>query len=154
MFMARSGWKPSDRGTYAPARRLRLRDLPASRRERIRSAAALLRMLDDSVVSLFVSDEVLGEVRDVLSRPKVRQKNSRITDERVGALLTRLARISTFLKNVPRRFVFDPDPKAEKYVNLAIEADASYLVSHNRDLLDLMREDTPEAQPFGVSSPL
>ena len=37
-------------------------------------------------------------------------------------------------------FTLDRDPKDEIYVNLAIEAGASYLVSRDKDLLDLMND--------------
>jgi putative PIN family toxin of toxin-antitoxin system len=92
-------------------------------------AAALLRMMDDSIISLFVSNDILDEVRDVLSRPKIRQKNLRITDQRVDALLTRLAEQGTLLESVPKHFSYERDPKDEKYINLAVEANASYLLT-------------------------
>lgn len=111
-------------------------------------AAALLRMLDDGSISLFVSREILKEVRDVLSRPKIRQKIPQITDERVNALLTRLAEKGMLLENVPKHFSFERDPKDEKYVDLAIQADAAYLVSRDNDLLDLMKRDTVEGEAF------
>lgn len=116
-------------------------------------AAALLRMLDDSTISLFVSNDILDEVRDVLSRPKIRQKNHRITDERVDALLTRLAEKGTLLESVAKHFSYERDPKDEKYINLAVEADATYLVSRDNDLLDLMREDLAGSKDFRQQFP-
>jgi len=116
-------------------------------------AAALLRMMDDSIISLFVSNDILDEVRDVLSRPKIRQKNPRITDERVDALLTRLAEQGTLLESVPKHFSYERDPKDEKYINLAVAADAAYLVSRDNDLLDLMREDLVGSKDFRQQFP-
>ncbi len=116
-------------------------------------AAALLRMMDDSIISLFVSNDILDEVRDVLSRPKIRQKNLRITDQRVDALLTRLAEQGTLLESVPKHFSYERDPKDEKYINLAVEANASYLVSRDNDLLDLMREDLAVGKDFRQQFP-
>ena len=111
-------------------------------------AAALLRTLDDGNISLFVSREILKEVRNVLSRPKIRQKIPRITDERVSALLTRLTEKGTLLENVPKHFSSERDPKDEKYVDLAIQVDAAYLVSCDNDLLDLMKRDTVKGEAF------
>lgn len=116
-------------------------------------AAALLRMMDDSTISLFVSNDILDEVRDVLSRPLIRQKNPRITDERVDALLTRLAEKGILLESVPKLFSYERDPKDEKYINLAVEADAAYLVSRDSDLLDLMREDLAGSKDFRQQFP-
>ncbi len=116
-------------------------------------AAALLRMMDDSIISLFVSNEILDEVRDVLSRPNIRQKNPRITHKQVDALLTRLAEQGTLLESVPKHFSYERDPKDEKYINLAVEADAAYLVSRDNDLLDLMREDLAGSKDFRQQFP-
>jgi putative PIN family toxin of toxin-antitoxin system len=111
-------------------------------------AAALLRLVDNDEVALFVSREVLGEVRNVLSRPRIRQRNRAITDERVDALLGRVTEKATLLDNVRPHFTYARDPKDEKYINLAIEVAATYLVSRDNDLLDLMTGMTGESQDF------
>lgn len=110
--------------------------------------AALLRLVDHDQVVLFVSHAILEEVHDVLSRPKIRQRNPALTDERVDALLRRLAEKATLVEDVRRHFVYLRDPKDEKYINLALEVTAAYLVSRDRDLLDLMTSDTEECQDF------
>ena len=42
-----------------------------------------------------------------------------------------------FASEVPRVFHFDRDPKDEPYINLAIAANARFLVSRDNDILDL-----------------
>ncbi len=111
-------------------------------------AAALLRLVDNDEIALFVSHEVLAEVREVLARPKIRQRNPAITDERVDALLSRVADKATFLDDVRQHFTYARDPKDEKYLNLAIEVAAAYLVSRDKDLLDLMTGAGDECQDF------
>jgi len=86
-------------------------------------AAALLRLVESRAVSLFVSDEILAEVRDVLSHPKVRD-------------------------DVSRHFSYPRDPKDEKYIDLAVEVDARYIISRDKDLLDLMTGHTDECKDF------
>ncbi len=111
-------------------------------------AAALRRLVDHNEVALFVSHDILEEVREVLSRPKIRQRNPAITDERVDALLRRVADKATLLNDVRRHFTYACDPKDEKYLNLAIEAAAAYLVSRDKDLLDLMTDTADECEDF------
>ena len=46
-------------------------------------AAALLRLVDQDALSLFISHDILEEVCEVLSRPQIRKRNPDLTDERV-----------------------------------------------------------------------
>ncbi len=60
----------------------------------------------------------------------------------------RLQEKATFIGQVPRHFLYPRDPKDEKYLNLAIEVAAAYLVSRDKDLLDLMTSDAAACQGF------
>lgn len=111
-------------------------------------ASALLKLVDNNMVSLFVSGEILDEVRDVLSRPKIRKKNPNITDERVNALINRISEKATFVDDIQQHFSYSRDPKDEKYINLAVEAEVDYIVSRDKDLLDLMTGYTDECKDF------
>ncbi len=83
-----------------------------------------------------------------LSRPKIRKRNPDITDERVDALINRILEKATVVNGVEQCFVYRRDPKDEKYINLAVEAEANYIVSRDKDLLDLMTGDTDECKDF------
>lgn len=111
-------------------------------------AAALLRLVDRNALSLFASNEILDEVREVLSRSKIRERNSALTDERVDAFITRLSEKATIVNDVPLHFTYTRDPKDENYINLAVEVEADYIVSRDRDLLDLMTGHTDECKDF------
>ena len=119
-----------------------------------RSAArAALRLLFDGEISLFVSEAILREVRDVFGRPELRRKLPAISDRIVNALLVTIERKAILLSNVPEEYHYERDPGDEIYLNLAIVANASYLISHDNDLLDLMRNDTEVARRFRVQYP-
>ena len=64
----------------------------------------------------FVSHEILDEVRDVLSRSKIRKANPDITGERADALITRLSEQAAIVDDVPRRFILARDANDEKYI--------------------------------------
>jgi len=89
------------------------------------------------LVELCVSGEVLAEIRDVLTRPKIQRRFPAVTDEVVERLLAALGQRSLLIAPVPRIFVYDRDPKDEPYINLAIAAGARFLVSRDSDILDL-----------------
>jgi putative PIN family toxin of toxin-antitoxin system len=116
-------------------------------------AAAVLRLLDHDAISLFVSEAIFEEVRDVLSRAEVRARNKGITDARMDALFTRLAEKAIAIKNVPEEFRYERDPDDEPYINLALTTRAQYLVTRDTDLLDLMDESTEAGKGFRFKYP-
>src|SRR5262249_29298457 len=111
-------------------------------------AAALFQYVEDDALLLFVSTNILEEVREVLSRPKIRNKNPDITDERVDAFISRISEKATVVDDIANHFSYARDPKDENYINLAVEVEADYLVSRDKDLLDLMTGYTDECKDF------
>jgi putative PIN family toxin of toxin-antitoxin system len=91
---------------------------------------------------------VLEELRDVLTRPKTQARFPKATSQVVDAFLQHFANLARFEKSVPRKFTSTRDPKDEPYINLALVAKATYVVSRDKDLLDLMRWDTDEGRDF------
>ncbi len=111
-------------------------------------AAACLRLVEQGLVRLYVSDEVLAEVEDVLYRPEIITHFIALTDEVIEAFVLRLQKNAQMLRLVPGQFSYSRDPDDEPYINLAVEAKADYLVSRDRDLLDLMTAYSLEAKEF------
>ena len=103
-------------------------------------AVVCLELVEQEKIKLFISEETLAEIKDVLSRPRLRERNPDLTDEKVEK--------SEFIKKIPRHFEFSRDPNDEPYINLAIEANAIFLVSRDNDLLDLMTGYTDECKDF------
>jgi uncharacterized protein len=118
------------------------------------SARQALRLFFDGSITLYVSEAVLAEIKDVLSRPGIRQKFPRLSTRLVEALLQKIEREAILIKNVPEEYHFERDPKDECYINLAIVTNAIYLVSRDNDLLDLMRTETAEARTFRTRYPM
>src|SRR5262249_6194534 len=88
----------------------------------------------------------LDEARDVLSRPKLRAKSPRLTDETVQETFDLLSRLAQTVSDVPSLFSLPRDPDDEPYLNLALAADVDYLVTWDKDLLDLMLDASFRAQ--------
>lgn len=111
-------------------------------------AAACLHLAENGEIILYASDEILEEVSEVLNRPVVRENLPELTDESVEAFIEKLHDFVIFVKNVPHEFHLPRDVDDEDYVNLAVEVRADYLVSRDRDLLDLMTDYTIRAKEF------
>ena len=76
-----------------------------------------------------------------LSSSSLRKKYAQLTDERVATFLERIVAAGTLSQNPPAVFSLRRDPADEPYLNLAIEMHVSFLVSRDKDLLDLMKDD-------------
>lgn len=111
-------------------------------------AAACLRLAEEGFVQLRLSEEILTELAEVLKRPTIRARYPELTDEIVDDFLKGLRSIAEITNDVPKRFSYARDIDDEPYLNLAIEAEANYLVSRDRDLLDLMTGYNDECKEF------
>jgi putative PIN family toxin of toxin-antitoxin system len=118
-------------------------------------------LFENGIIELFVSEEILAEIQDVITRPKLQAKYNRLTNERAEKLIEILRTKATVIKKVPSVFSYARDPKDEKYINLAVASGAEYIVSRDTDLLDLMtgydddsREFRQRFRPLKVIEPL
>lgn len=113
------------------------------------SAAACLRLAENHHVRLFVSRAILKEIEDVLCRDYIRERFKTLTDTSVKAFMERLREAADLIRAVPRHFNYEcRDVKDEPYINLAVEVQAHYLVSRDRDLLDLMSWEKEDGREF------
>ena len=111
-------------------------------------AAGCLRLAEEGFVRLYLSEEILTELSEVLSRPKVRARFPEMTDEIIVEFLDQLKSTAEIATHVPNKFTYRRDVDDEPYINLAVETDADYLVSRDKDLLDLMTGYTAECKEF------
>lgn len=121
--------------------------LQAAARERS-VAAKCLNLAESGLVQLCLSREVLAEVEEVLNRPEIRAHFPDLSDEIVGAFLKRLQKLSVLVRRVPKEFSYPRDEDDEPYINLAVAAGADFIVSRDKDLLDLMTGYTNECKEF------
>jgi putative PIN family toxin of toxin-antitoxin system len=121
--------------------------LQAAARERS-VAAKCLNLAESGLIQLCLSREVLAEAEDVLNRPEIRAHFPDLSDEIVGAFLKRLQKLSVLVRLVPKKFSYPRDEDDEPYVNLAVEAGADFIITRDKDLLDLMTGHTDECKEF------
>lgn len=107
----------------------------------------------DSGEPLWVSSQTLDELQEVLQRPQLQRRLPGITKERVDALMHHLRAMAHLIEPVPMHFDFPPDPKDEPYLNLAIEARASFLITRDKALLKLGAPGDPLADSLRAIHP-
>jgi putative PIN family toxin of toxin-antitoxin system len=104
--------------------------------------------------TLYISRRVVAEITNVLQRPSIRKFIPSLTGEQIESFWDETSADAVFLHNVPEEFHYPRDLDDEPYVTLAIVAQATYLVSRDNDLLDLVRTQSAEAQAFRTRYPM
>lgn len=111
-------------------------------------AGICLRLVELGLIDLIVSDDITTEIADVLKRPLLQRKFPALTAVFVDQFLAALRSGALLIPNVPRVFEYVRDRKDEPYINLALAANADYLVSRDADILDLGNSANPEGRRF------
>lgn len=101
-------------------------------------AAKCLETVREGKVKLFVSKDTLAEVRDVVLRPNILARLPDADAAQIEAFIKDISNISTLIRRVPKTFQFTRDPRDEIIINLAVASEADFIVSRDKDLLDLM----------------
>jgi putative PIN family toxin of toxin-antitoxin system len=116
-------------------------------------AGACLRMVLEDRLALFMSLDGLHELHDVLSRQEVRRRFPLLRDEHVEAFLEGLRAKARIEPAVPSVFRYARDPNDEHVLNLTIACQARFLLTHDNDLLDLMKEGSADGRAFRARAP-
>ena len=113
-------------------------------------AGACLSFAQAGRISLFVSDYVLQEIRELPS--KIRPKFG-VTADAVERLIADLAKYATHVHDVPPVYAHPIDPDDSPYVNLALAVDAALIVSRDKHLRELMNPEAPAGIDFMTRYP-
>jgi len=100
-------------------------------------ASTCLRLAESGAVRLFVSEETLSEIEEILNRDFIKERFN-LADEDIKEFLENLRFVAEVLTIVPKVFSLPRDVDDEEYINLAVESEADYIVTRDKDLLDLM----------------
>lgn len=99
---------------------------------------ACFALAESGLVQLQTSEMILNEIYEVLTRPATFAHFPQLTTDAVEAFITWVRSFAKVATVVPKQVSYTRDPDDEPYLNLAIATQASYLVSRDKDLLDLM----------------
>lgn len=114
-------------------------------------AGACFDLVRSGQFELALSDDVLSEWREVLARPSITAKFPHVQSAGVEPLLDSVIRISHLIHQPPTVYELDRDHKDEPYLNLAAAANAQYLITRDRDLLDLNNDSDFQKRPHSFS---
>ena len=102
----------------------------------------------ESRVALFGFLATINEIRDVIVRPGILLRLPDATYDQIEAYISEILYISQTISVTSGRFSFHRDPKDQIIIDLALEAEADFIVTNDRDLLDLMTGIDVESKQF------
>ncbi len=97
-------------------------------------------------VQVYMSAEIFAEIREVASRPKLLKAFPHLRGVAAIQLLHNFRNKSIFIMSVESSGVEIRDLDDTKFLDLAVTVNAEYLVSRDRDLLDLREDSTFSSQ--------
>jgi len=114
-----------------------------------------LELVEANKVGLFVSPLILAEIRDVLTRRTIQDKFPHLTSDRVEVFQQKIALMAKIVDPVPDAGYGLRDKDDLPYLNLAIAASVRWLVSRDKDLLELMNDSqfVQENPELGITTP-
>jgi putative PIN family toxin of toxin-antitoxin system len=110
-------------------------------------AGQTLRAAEMRRFALYASHVVLDEFQNVCARPKLASR-FKLSTEQIESFVELIQSIAIVLDNVPHVFDYPRDPDDEHYIDLAVAADASLIVTRDKDLLVLQDVTTSDGERF------
>jgi putative PIN family toxin of toxin-antitoxin system len=101
--------------------------------------------IESGRIKLCLSNDLIAEIRDVLTRPSLANTFPALTPDRVAQFLDKLGAIATTIADVPQVFTWPQHPDDDHLFNLAIHARANFLVTWETRILKLATEATEAA---------
>jgi putative PIN family toxin of toxin-antitoxin system len=112
------------------------------------AAARLRRAAEQRVVIPLLSKPVLDEYRAVLSHPSLHERFPELAAKDIAYLMKRLLFIGEYVRTPRAHFEFPRDPRDEKFIELAIELSATWIISSDKDLLSLPQSKSDAGKRF------
>lgn len=96
------------------------------------------KFVEERKVLVFITESILAEIEDVLTRPKVQRQLPRLTSEHVSEMISAFRTYCPVVTEPEAAFQYWRDKDDAKFIDLADAMEASHIVTRDRDLLDLM----------------
>ena len=114
---------------------------------------ATVTALTTGQLRLAMSQHLLDELRGLFFRPELQQRLPSLTPQRAASILKKALELADWFQTVPAQFSLPLHPKDDHLFDLAIEAQATYLVTWESRLLKLRDAQTPHAKRLRQLAP-
>jgi putative PIN family toxin of toxin-antitoxin system len=111
-------------------------------------AQKILGLAESGQIEIWVSDYTIEELTDVLARPEFSEMFPHFGPENLKIFLSRIRTFARYARDIEHCFVLSRDVKDSHYIDLAVGVEADFIVTTDRDLLDLMTGADMESKEF------
>ncbi len=101
----------------------------------------LFEKIEKGKFELFISKEILDEVEDVLNRDKFKEVTLK-ANQKSDEIIQKIISVSHFVIGPKLNIKICRDSKDDKFIECAVNANADYIVSGDKDLLVLKKYKT------------
>ena len=109
--------------------------------------------LSSGQLRLAMSRQMLEELRDLFFRPELQARLPSLTPRHAAAILQKALESADWFESIPQLHLLPLHSKDDHLFDLAIEAEAVYLVTWEKRLLKLRNAHTPEAKRLRQLAP-
>ncbi len=118
-------------------------------------AFACFELIGTGAIELYLTESILSEIEEVLRRLSKKAKyKPHLSDEVISSFLVGTRAGAHIEPEPPHVFNLARDKDDEVYIDLAIAVGAQYLTSRDKDLLDLMKQDSTDGIDFRIRFPM
>ncbi len=109
--------------------------------------------LSSGQLRLAMSRQMLEELRNLFFRPELQARLPSLTPRHAAAILQKALESADWFESIPQLHLLPLHSKDDHLFDLAIEAEAVYLVTWEKRLLKLRNAHTPEAKRLRQLAP-
>lgn len=101
------------------------------------NSAKIIDLFRRQLIGVAISEEILEEINQVLEYPKIQKRHGWDSRE-ISLFLSEVTQFCAFV-NPPRHKtpIFKKDPSDDKFLDCALASDADYIVTGDKDLLEM-----------------
>ena len=103
-------------------------------------AAVCVSLAFNGDIQLITTNEILSEIEDVISRPRLTAKYPQLLGDRRIHIVEKMREFAAVVARPPSIYRLERDRSDEVFIDLALTYGVDYLLSRDRDILDLSRD--------------
>ena len=100
-------------------------------------ASEIIKLAENKIITPLITEEILQEIADVLSKEKKFQIFLNERKQNIEAVIKKIISISEIIETTNKLDIIKKDPSDNRFIETALEGNTKYIISYDKHLLDL-----------------